>query len=58
MLSKQSDPAGARVAYEKALELCGANFDTRCSAEAENNSGTMSSRLGHFNNAQQRLGRS
>jgi CHAT domain-containing protein/Tfp pilus assembly protein PilF len=55
MLSKQSDPAGARVAYEKALELCGANFDTRCSAEAENNSGQMSSRLADFNNAQQRL---
>jgi CHAT domain-containing protein/Tfp pilus assembly protein PilF len=55
MLSKQTEPAGARVAYEKALELCEANFDPRCSAEAENNSGQMSSRLGDFNNAQQRL---
>ena len=54
-LSRKSDPEGARIAFEKALELCGANFDTRCSAEAENNSGAMSRRLGDFNNAQQRL---
>lgn len=50
-----NDPVNARVAYEKALELCRANFDTRCLAEAENNSGQMSSRLGDFNDARQRL---
>src|SRR5262249_27736499 len=36
-------------------ELCRASFDTRCSAEAENNSGQMSSRLGYFTDARQRL---
>jgi tetratricopeptide (TPR) repeat protein len=51
----KKEPANARVAFEKALELCRANFDTRCSAEAENNSGQMSSRLGDFNDAQRRL---
>lgn len=50
-----SNPASARTAYEKALELCRATFDTRCSAEAGNNSGQMSSRLGSFSEAHQRL---
>ena len=54
-LSNKSNQTEARIAFEKALGLCEANFDTRCLAEAENNSGQMSSRLGDFNNAQQRL---
>lgn len=51
----ESDPASARTIFEKALELCRAAFETRCSAEAENNSGLMSSRLGDFMEARQRL---
>lgn len=50
-----NNPAAARVAYEKAIDLCRANFDTRCAAEAENNSGSMSRRLGDIDQASQRL---
>ncbi len=50
-----NNSAAARVAFEKALELCRANFDTRCAAEAENNSGSMSRRLGDVDQASQRL---
>jgi CHAT domain-containing protein/tetratricopeptide (TPR) repeat protein len=52
----QNDWANARIAFEKGLELCRKVFDTRCFAEAENNSGTVSTRLGDFNDAQQSLG--
>lgn len=52
---QNDDYAKARGFFEKALELCRANFDTRCSAEAENNSGLMSGRLADLHGAQQRL---
>jgi CHAT domain-containing protein/tetratricopeptide (TPR) repeat protein len=52
---QKAEPANARVHFEKALDLCRANFDTRCSAEAENNSGAMSRRLADLKGAQQRL---
>src|SRR5579871_5113083 len=45
----------ARDAFERAVALCGPIFDARCSAEGENNSGLMSSRLGDFNAATLRL---
>jgi len=52
---KNTDYTRARDFFEKALELCRANFDTRCSAEAANNSGMMSRRLADLSGAQQRL---
>jgi CHAT domain-containing protein/tetratricopeptide (TPR) repeat protein len=44
---------GAREAYEEALRLCGS--DLRCAAEAANNSGSSSSRIGDLEAASQRL---
>jgi CHAT domain-containing protein/Tfp pilus assembly protein PilF len=52
---QNEDYTKARVFFEKALELCRANFDTRCSAEAENNSGAMSRRMADLTGARQRL---
>ncbi|MBZ5494491.1 MAG: CHAT domain-containing protein [Acidobacteriia bacterium] len=52
---QKTDPANALSFFEKALALCRANFDTRCSAEAANNSGTMSRRLADLSGAQRRL---
>lgn len=48
------DPADARVAAEKALDLCRAISDVRCSAEAANNSAVASRKLGDVESAIQR----
>jgi CHAT domain-containing protein/Tfp pilus assembly protein PilF len=47
--------AGAREAYENALELCHSVSDIRCAAEAENNSGFISQQLGEFETSLARL---
>ena len=45
----------AREHYEYALSLCAPASDTRCMAEAENNSGLVSQRLGDFDASLMRL---
>ena len=45
----------ARENYERALEICHANADLRCAAEAANNSGNDAERLGQFSEAFSRL---
>jgi CHAT domain-containing protein/tetratricopeptide (TPR) repeat protein len=45
----------ARENYERALEMCHANADLRCAAEAANNSGNDAQRLGQFSEAFSRL---
>jgi CHAT domain-containing protein/Tfp pilus assembly protein PilF len=42
------DFRGARENYEQALEICRANADLRCAAEAANNSGNDAQKLGEF----------
>ncbi len=49
------DTAQARLAYEQALELCRAESDLRCAAEAANNSGYAAQRSGDFDGALKRL---
>lgn len=41
--------------YERALEICHANSDLRCAAEAANNSGNDAQRLGQFSESFSRL---
>lgn len=59
MLGDVSEPLGdfkgARENYEQALEICRANADLRCAAEAANNSGNDSRELGQFNESFSRL---
>ena len=50
-----SDFRSARENYERALEICHANADLRCAAEAANNSGNDAERLGQFSEAFSRL---
>ncbi len=47
--------ADARNAYEKALGICRANHDARCTGEAANNSGQVSIRMAEFEPAVSRL---
>jgi len=54
-LDKQERADTARSDFEKALELCRTLNDVRCAAEAESNSGTMSRRLGDFEQASRRM---
>lgn len=50
-----SDFKGARENYERALEICHANGDLRCAAEAANNSGNDARELGQFSESFSRL---
>jgi tetratricopeptide (TPR) repeat protein len=45
----------ARENYERALEICHANADLRCAAEAANNSGNDARELGQFSDSFLRL---
>ena len=45
----------ARKNYERALEICHADADLRCAAEAANNSGNDAQRLGQFSESFSRL---
>ena len=49
------DFRGARENYERALEMCHANGDLRCAAEAANNSGIEVEKLGQFDESFSRL---
>ncbi|HLJ85686.1 MAG TPA: CHAT domain-containing tetratricopeptide repeat protein [Candidatus Angelobacter sp.] len=49
------DLKGAREDYERALEICRANADLRCAAEAANNSGSTAQDLGQIEEAFLRL---
>lgn len=51
---RADDPTDARVDAEKALDLCHAISDVRCSAEAANNSAFSSRKLGDVENATER----
>jgi tetratricopeptide (TPR) repeat protein len=50
-----SDFSSARENYERALEICHANADLRCAAEAANNSGNDAQRLSQFSDSFSRL---
>lgn len=49
------DFRSARENYERALEICHANADLRCTAEAANNSGNDARELGQFTESLSRL---
>jgi CHAT domain-containing protein/Tfp pilus assembly protein PilF len=49
------DFRSARENYERALEICHANADLRCAAEAANNSGNDARELGQFTESFSRL---
>jgi CHAT domain-containing protein/Tfp pilus assembly protein PilF len=49
------DFRSARENYERALEICHANADIRCAAEAANNSGNDAQRLNQFSESFSRL---
>ena len=59
MLGDVSENVGdfrsAHENYERALEICHANADLRCAAEAANNSGNDAQRLGQFSESFSRL---
>ncbi|HLK63075.1 MAG TPA: CHAT domain-containing protein [Bryobacteraceae bacterium] len=50
-----TNPIGAREAYEEALTMCRSLDDARCSAEAANNSGLAAQNLGEFDRSRERL---
>lgn len=54
-LSIENSREAARDLYEQGRTLCREISDARCTAEAENNSGLVSSRLGDFEAADRRL---
>lgn len=55
VMENRGDFRSARENYERGLEICHANADLRCAAEAANNSGNDARELGQFTESFSRL---